>query len=67
MILDHVWEVGFETASNPVDVYVGYLRRKIDRPGDMPLLHTIRGAGYVLAADSTSSAESRAGGHRQVA
>jgi DNA-binding response OmpR family regulator len=67
MILDHVWEIGFETESNVVDVYVGYLRRKIDRPGEPPLLHTIRGTGYMLAADSTSTAESRARGHRRVA
>jgi DNA-binding response OmpR family regulator len=68
MILDHVWEVGFETASNPVDVYVGYLRRKIDGPGETALLHTIRGAGYMLGEESTSRGDDpRPGGHRRVA
>jgi DNA-binding response OmpR family regulator len=57
MILDHVWEVGFETESNLVDVYVGYVRRKIDGPGETPLLQTIRGAGYMLAAGETSTSD----------
>jgi DNA-binding response OmpR family regulator len=50
MIVDHVWEVGFETESNLVDVYVGYVRRKIDGPGERALLQTIRGTGYMLEA-----------------
>jgi DNA-binding response OmpR family regulator len=41
-----------EVASNVIDVYIGYLRRKLDRPGLQPLIHTRRGHGYVLAAES---------------
>ncbi|HEY5457496.1 MAG TPA: response regulator transcription factor [Acidothermaceae bacterium] len=47
-ILNQVWECGFDAGSNVVDVYVGYLRRKLNRAGLEPLLHTVRGAGYRL-------------------
>jgi DNA-binding response OmpR family regulator len=47
-ILNQVWEYGFDAGSNVVDVYVGYLRRKLNRAGLEPLLHTVRGAGYRL-------------------
>jgi DNA-binding response OmpR family regulator len=47
-ILNHVWEYDFEPGSNVVDVYVGYLRRKINAPELPPLLHAVRGAGYRL-------------------
>jgi len=47
-ILNHVWDVDFEPGSNVVDVYVGYLRRKLNAPGLPPLLQAIRGAGYRL-------------------
>ena len=47
-ILNHVWSYDFEGDSNIVDVYVRYLRRKMDRGFDPPLLHTVRGTGYVL-------------------
>ncbi|OGL02262.1 MAG: DNA-binding response regulator [Candidatus Rokubacteria bacterium RIFCSPHIGHO2_12_FULL_73_22] len=50
MIAEHVWGLDFDTESNVIDVYVGYLRRKIDAPGERRLLHTVRGAGYVLRA-----------------
>jgi len=43
-----VWGLDFDPESNIVDVYVGYLRRKIDGPQEQKLFHTIRGAGYVL-------------------
>ena len=43
-----VWDHDFDTASNVVEVYVRYLRGKIDEPFGRPLLHTVRGAGYVL-------------------
>ncbi len=45
-ILDTVWGFGFESASNIVDVYVGYLRRKLDRRGEPSVIETVRGAGY---------------------
>jgi DNA-binding response OmpR family regulator len=51
MIAEHVWAVDFDRESNVIDVYVGYLRRKIDGPGERPLLHTVRGAGYVLRTE----------------
>ena len=51
MIAQHVWGLDFDPESNIVDVYVGYLRRKIDGEGDRRLLHTLRGAGYKLAAE----------------
>jgi len=47
-ILNRVWDYGFEPGSNIVDVYVGYVRKKINSPGETPLLETIRRAGYRL-------------------
>jgi two-component system OmpR family response regulator len=49
-VLDHVWDENFEGATNIVDVYVGYLRRKLEQPFDRPLIRTIRGVGYALEA-----------------
>ena len=43
MLAEHVWGLDFDPESNIVDVYVGYLRRKIDGPGEPRLLHTVRG------------------------
>jgi len=51
VLAEHVWGLDFDPESNIIDVYVGYLRRKIDLTGDRRLLHTVRGAGYVLKAD----------------
>jgi len=48
MILDHVWEYDFEGNDNVLDVYIGYLRRKIDKGHAQPLLHTVRGVGFKL-------------------
>lgn len=45
---EHVWDMDFEPASNVVDVYVGYLRSKIDKGFDVPMLRTVRGHGYML-------------------
>ncbi len=47
-IADHVWNYDFDYDSNVVDVYVRYLRKKIDKGFAYPLLHTVRGYGYVL-------------------
>ncbi|GAB1545183.1 response regulator transcription factor [Scytonema sp. NUACC21] len=51
---EHVWDFDFYSDSNVVDVYIGYLRRKIDRGFDQPLLHTVRGVGYCLKSCSIS-------------
>lgn len=45
---EHVWNFDFYNESNVVDVYVGYLRRKIDQPGEPSLIHTVRSVGYCL-------------------
>jgi DNA-binding response OmpR family regulator len=45
---EHVWDMGFEQNSNVVDVYVGYLRAKIDKGFESPMLRTVRGHGYML-------------------
>jgi two-component system OmpR family response regulator len=45
-ILEHVWDYDYDGLSNVVDVYVGYLRRKLERPFDRPLIRTARGIGY---------------------
>ncbi|MCW7940795.1 transcriptional regulator [Streptomyces hygroscopicus] len=47
-ILDHVWEENFDGDTNIVEVYIGYLRRKIDAPFDRRTIETVRGAGYRL-------------------
>src|SRR5262249_9787197 len=48
MILDHVWEYDFDGNDNVLDVYISYLRNKIDRSRPDPLIHTIRGIGFRL-------------------
>jgi two-component system copper resistance phosphate regulon response regulator CusR len=48
MIIEHVWDQSFEGLTNVVDVYVRYLRRKIDDTYDLKLIHTIRGVGYCI-------------------
>jgi len=47
-IEDHIYDVDYEGESNVVNVYIRFLRRKIDEPYDVKLIHTVRGAGYVL-------------------
>ncbi|HZQ24503.1 MAG TPA: response regulator transcription factor [Terriglobales bacterium] len=49
MIIEHVWNLSFDTTTNVVDVYVNYLRRKVDDGFAAPLIHTIRGVGYELS------------------
>ena len=50
-IIEHVWNFDFYSETNVVDVYIGYLRRKIDQGFDVQLLHTVRGVGYRLSED----------------
>jgi two-component system copper resistance phosphate regulon response regulator CusR len=49
MVVEHVWNLGFEGLTNIVDVYINYLRSKIDNGFEKPLIHTARGVGYMLA------------------
>jgi heavy metal response regulator len=51
MISEHVWDYHFDSLTNVIDVYVNYLRRKIDKDFELKLIHTIRGVGYTLSAD----------------
>lgn len=48
MISEHVWDINFDTFTNVIDVYINYLRNKIDKGFDKKLLHTVRGRGYML-------------------
>lgn len=50
-IEDHIYDVDYEGGSNVVNVYIRFLRRKIDEPYEVKLIHTVRGAGYVLRED----------------
>ena len=52
MILSHVWGYSFDPGTNVVDVLVSRLREKLDRPFETPLLHTVRGVGYVLRPEA---------------
>ena len=54
MIVDHVWQYDFDGNDNVLDVYISYLRKKIDRNTDTPLIQTIRGVGYRVV-DSRAS------------
>ena len=51
MIIEHVWNLTFDTTTNVVDVYINYLRRKVDDGFSNRLIHTVRGVGYQLSAD----------------
>jgi len=52
MIVEHVWNLSFDTGTNIVDVYINYLRKKIDDEQTPHLIHTIRGVGYELSCHS---------------
>ena len=49
-LYEHIWGFDFETNSKSLDVYIGYLRRKIEQDDESKLLHTVRGVGYVVRA-----------------
>lgn len=50
MLLEAVWDFHFDPGTSVVETHMSRLRAKIDRPFDKPLLHTVRGAGYMLKA-----------------
>lgn len=52
MILERVWKLAPDTVSNVVDVYVNYLRKKIDETSETPLIHTLRGSGYMIRGNA---------------
>jgi DNA-binding response OmpR family regulator len=47
-LAEHVWEINFDTGTNIIDVYVNYLRKKIDKDADTKLIHTVIGMGYMM-------------------
>jgi two-component system copper resistance phosphate regulon response regulator CusR len=51
MIVDQVWDQSFDSFTNVVDVYIRYLRNKIDHSFELKLIHTVRGVGYVLSEE----------------
>jgi DNA-binding response OmpR family regulator len=51
MISEHVWDYHFDSLTNVIDVYVNYLRKKIDKDFEPKLIHTIRGVGYILSTN----------------
>src|SRR5438046_114993 len=53
-ILEHGWDDNYDHFSNGVDVYVGYLRRKLEQPFGRPLIRTVRGVGYAVDAEAPS-------------
>ena len=53
MIVEHVWDIHFDSVSNVVDVHINSLRNKIDKGFTKPLIHTVRGVGYLLTDRDT--------------
>jgi DNA-binding response OmpR family regulator len=49
MIIEHVWNISFDPSTNVVDVYINYLRKKVDEGAPYHLIHTVRGVGYELS------------------
>jgi DNA-binding response OmpR family regulator len=60
MIVEHVWNLGFRGLTNVVDVYINYLRAKIDDGSGRPLIHTERGVGYQLSAEPSDELQASA-------
>jgi two-component system OmpR family response regulator len=52
MLLEQVWDYHFDPQTNVIDVHISRLRAKIDKNFDKPLLHTVRGAGYMISSDA---------------
>jgi DNA-binding response OmpR family regulator len=47
-ILENVWDIDFNMGTNVVDVYINYVRKKVEAPGAVKLIHTVFGMGYIL-------------------
>ena len=60
-IENNLWNFDYEGGTNAVDVYIRYLRKKIDEPFEEKLIHTIRGVGYVLKTDAQGAGSSQKG------
>lgn len=54
MIAEHVWDINFDTLTNVIDVYINYLRKKIDHGQKKKMIHTVRGRGYILKEQDAS-------------
>ena len=52
MIIEHVWNLSFDTMTNVVDVYINYLRKKVDQAFEHKLIHTVRGVGYQIGEEA---------------
>ena len=52
MLLEHIWDCHFLPQSNLIDVHIGKLRRKLDSPGEPPLIQSVRGQGFILLPDA---------------
>jgi len=59
MIIEHVWNLTFDTTTNVVDVYINYLRRKIDDGHPTKLIQTVRGVGYALRSPAQAAVEAQ--------
>lgn len=66
-IIEHVWNLNFDTMTNVVDVYINYVRKKVDAASERKLIHTIRGVGYQLRPPSSPNAVAPAREHSQAA
>src|ERR1019366_8337425 len=55
MIIEHVWNLTFDSTTNVVDVYINYLRRKVDDGFSPSLIHTVRGVGYQISPEGASA------------
>jgi len=54
-ILEHVWDFAYDGTSNVVDVYIRYLREKVDRPFGRETIETVRGAGYRIRGEAKAA------------
>ncbi len=61
MIVEHVWNLGFDSTTNVVDVYINYLRKKIDADAPNKLIHTVRGVGYQIGPGSAGDQQQARG------